>query len=310
MWYKIEEIEEKYGLTKLSIYALITQEPELRQYIKALEGVLQINDEGIEVLLKHTAKKEAEKNTVFPEEKKAEADKNETLVLKRDEIESINADTSVASDEDDLFSSPFNSNSFFEEDVTAEGASDESSVSDEDFFANVELDGNDMEKAESFMDADVSENVDLYEEVDDIDDYAEEHEEVEVEEVAAEEESDSSFADDLIFPEEPVSDVVSGMAAGIGVGMAEHSDDFYSESDGDDLTNAFLDNSKDDDVVSEITAATEEDYNMEGYVKALKEKLVVQNEQIRALSAYLDVSKKMLIQDEKIVNIIEGMYKK
>ena len=63
----------------------------------------------------------------------------------------------------------------------------------------------------------------------------------------------------------------------------------------------------DEDSVAEIVAASEDDFNMEGYVKALKEKMVIQNEQIRALSAYLDVSRKMLVQDEKIVNILEGM---
>ncbi len=61
--------------------------------------------------------------------------------------------------------------------------------------------------------------------------------------------------------------------------------------------------------VTEITAASVDDYTMSGYIKALKEKLIIQNEQIRAISNYLDVSKKLLIQDEKIVNIIEGMNK-
>ena len=42
-------------------------------------------------------------------------------------------------------------------------------------------------------------------------------------------------------------------------------------------------------------------------IKALKAKMIIQNEQIRALDAYLEVSLKLLVQDEKIVNILEGM---
>lgn len=295
MWYKIEEIEEKYGLSKLSIYALITQEPELRQYIKALEGVLQINEEGIEVLLKHTAKKEAEKNVVFPEEKADKSEGNETLVLKRDEIEEPSSQVEESSDDDDLFASPFNSNSFFEDESVDEAPKKEAVAEDEDFFANVELDEADMEQSESFMDADT------FDEVDDLEDYAEE--------AKSEEEEEASFADDLIFQEAPVEAAVpvdDFMTAPVAGAVG---DDFYSDADENDLTEAFLDN-KDEEEIDEITAATEDDFNMDGYVKALKEKLVVQNEQIRALSAYLEVSKKMLIQDEKVVNIIEGMYKK
>ena len=295
MWYKIEEIEEKYGLSKLSIYALITQEPELRQYIKAFEGVLQINEEGIEVLLKYTAKKEAEKNVVFPEEKVDKAEGNETLVFKRDEIKEPSSQVEESSDDDDLFASPFNSNSFFENERVDKAPEKEAVAENEDFFANIELDEVNMEQSESFMDADA------FDEVNDIEDYADEAKE--------EEEKTSSFADDLIFQEAPieaaipVDEFIAAPVAGV-VG-----DDFYSDADKNDLTEAFLDN-RDEEKIDEITVATEDDFNMDGYVKALKEKLVVQNEQIRALSAYLEVSKKMLIQDEKVVNIIEGMYKK
>ena len=295
MWYKIEEIEEKYGLSKLSIYALITQEPELRQYIKAFEGVLQINEEGIEVLLKYTAKKEAEKNVVFPEEKADKAEGNETLVFKRDEIKEPSSQVEESSDDDDLFASPFNSNSFFENERVDKAPEKEAVAENEDFFANIELDEVNMEQSESFMDADA------FDEVNDIEDYADEAKE--------EEEKTSSFADDLIFQEAPieaaipVDEFIAAPVAGV-VG-----DDFYSDADKNDLTEAFLDN-RDEEKIDEITVATEDDFNMDGYVKALKEKLVVQNEQIRALSAYLEVSKKMLIQDEKVVNIIEGMYKK
>ena len=63
------------------------------------------------------------------------------------------------------------------------------------------------------------------------------------------------------------------------------------------------------DIVTEISTATEDEYTMEGYIKSLKEKMIIQNEQIRALSTYLDVSRKLLIQDEKIVGILEGMYR-
>ena len=83
-------------------------------------------------------------------------------------------------------------------------------------------------------------------------------------------------------------------------------DDFFSDEPIDDSKFLNFENS----VVKEIKSATVDDYSMEGYIKALKEKLIIQNEQVRAISNYLEVTKRLLIQDEKIVNIIEGMNKK
>lgn len=302
MWYKIEEVEEKYGLSKLSIYALITREPELRKYIKALEGVLQINDEGIEVLLQHTSKKEDSASTLADVVAQSSSG-DQTLVMKRDDLEGKSEEikSDVASD-DDLFSDAFNTSSFFDDEPSVSATVNESvmenTVSDEDFFSNIELDGLESQESESFMDSD------LMEEIDDIEDDQEEA-------GIVEESGDSSFADDLIFPEESVEEamvppVVEGLA--VASVVADSHDDFYSDDESDEITNAFLEG--DEDSVAEIVAASEDDFNMEGYVKALKEKMVIQNEQIRALSAYLDVSRKMLVQDEKIVNIIEGMYKR
>ncbi len=302
MWYKIEEVEEKYGLSKLSIYALITREPELRKYIKALEGVLQINDEGIEVLLQHTSKKEDSASTLADVVAQSSSG-DQTLVMKRDDLEGKSEEikSDVASD-DDLFSDAFNTSSFFDDEPSVSATVNESvmenTVSDEDFFSNIELDGLESQESESFMDSD------LMEEIDDIEDDQEEA-------GIVEESGDSSFADDLIFPEESVEEamvppVVEGLA--VASAVADSHDDFYSDDESDEITNAFLEG--DEDSVAEIVAASEDDFNMEGYVKALKEKMVIQNEQIRALSAYLDVSRKMLVQDEKIVNIIEGMYKR
>lgn len=295
MWYKIEEIEKKHGLSKLSIYALITQESKLRRYIKALDGVLQINEEGIELLLKYIAKKEAEKNVIFSEEKADKAEFNETLVFnKKDEIKGSSFQVDRASD-DGLFDSSFNSNSFLEDENVDEVSEKEAIAVDEDFFASVELDEVDMVQSESFMDSDT------FNEVDGIENHTSEAKE--------DDEKTSSFTDDLVFQEvnTEVSDHVDEFITTPVIAAA--GDDFYNDKNKNDLTEVFLENN-DKEGISEIAAATEDDFNMEGYVKSLKETLVVQNEQIRALSSYLEASKKMLIQDEKLVNIIEGMYKK
>ena len=84
MWYKLDELEEKYGLNKLSVYKLITQEPELRQYFKSMEGVLQINEQGIGILLKHTSKEPTDKSP-------ATLADNNTIILKKEDMESRSA---------------------------------------------------------------------------------------------------------------------------------------------------------------------------------------------------------------------------
>ncbi len=147
MWYKLDELEEKYGLSKLSVYKLITQEPELRQYFKSLEGVLQINEEGIGILLKHTSR-EPEDNTPV-----TYADNN-TIILNKENIEAMEAAETVKpvtanveentskkhDDEDiDLFADAFNTKGSFFDDV--EDKADITNLEpEENFFSNIDLD--------------------------------------------------------------------------------------------------------------------------------------------------------------------------
>lgn len=289
MWYKLDELEEKYGLNKLSVYKLITQEPELRQYFKSMEGVLQINEQGIGILLKHTSKEPVDKAP-------ATLADNNTIILKKEDVESRSAvENNVVSevaeprnDEDtqkqtenkydddvDLFADAFNtSGSFFDVEDDKEVVS--SLEPEESFFSNVDID------------------------------YKEDEESIYEEEQKIELETD--FSEGLIFQDMVVSDDDMAETEEVNVSIYDDTapDDFFSDEPIDD--SKFL--NSDDSASKVITAATVDDYSMEGYVKALKEKLIIQNEQVRAISNYLEVSKRLLIQDEKIVNIIEGMNKK
>lgn len=297
MWYKIEEIEEKYGLTKFSIYALITQEPELRKYIKAMEGVLQINEQGIGVLLKHASKKAqnqdgatyADNNTIImkPERKEAAAAAPmQESVPAPAPAPAPQPEAKSSSADEDFFAGAFNTEgSFFDEDIVVESASPK-----EDFFSSMELDY--KEPADRDEDAGFAAAMAAA---------------VPAAVPAAAPVEESSFVDELIFADEPAPVVELEEEDEVNPAVYDDvpQDDFFT----DDVDDAgFLD--KEPEVVTEFAAPTEEEFTMEGYLKALKTKLVIQNEQIRALDAYLDVSRKLLIQDEKIVNILEGMSRK
>lgn len=270
MWYKIEEIETKYGLSKFSIYALITQEPELRKYIKALEGVLQINEQGISVLLKHATKKaEDEKPSSYAD--------NNTIIMHRDgpekTIQAPELKKEVEDEDNDLFGDAFNrSGSFFDDEPAKESTVD---APKEDFFSSLNFEA---EAQAPIVEAPVSTSP--------VEDFS---------------------ADDLIFQDSP--GVLDDLSEADEVNpevfddMA-HVDDFFSDYAVEE--EEYLSSP---DIVTEISTATEDEYTMEGYIKSLKEKMIIQNEQIRALSTYLDVSRKLLIQDEKIVGILEGMYR-
>lgn len=290
MWYKLDELEEKYGLNKLSVYKLITQEPELRQYFKSMEGVLQINEQGIGILLKHTSKEPVDKSP-------ATLADNNTIILKKEDMESHgtmenNVVTEIAESENDdvtqkpkvneydndidLFADAFNtSGSFFDVEDDKEVVS--SLEPEESFFSNVDLDYKEEEESN----------------------YEEEEQKIELE---------TDFSEGLIFQDAVVADDDMAEVEEVNVSIYDDTapDDFFSDEPIDD--SKFL--NSDVSASKVITAATVDDYSMEGYVKALKEKLIIQNEQVRAISNYLEVSKRLLIQDEKIVNIIEGMNKK
>ena len=290
MWYKLDELEEKYGLNKLSVYKLITQEPELRQYFKSMEGVLQINEQGIGILLKHTSKEPENKSP-------ATLADNNTIILKKEDMESSgtmenNVVTEIAEPENDdvkqkpkvkeydndidLFADAFNtSGSFFDVEDDKEVVS--SLEPEESFFSNVDLDYKEEEESN----------------------YENEEQKIELE---------TDFSEGLIFQDAVVAEDDMAEVEEVNISIYDDTapDDFFSDEPIDD--SKFL--NSDISASKVITAATVDDYSMEGYVKALKEKLVIQNEQIRAISNYLEVSKRLLIQDEKIVNIIEGMNKK
>lgn len=257
MWYKIEEIEAKYGLSKFSIYALITQEPELRKYIKAMEGVLQVSEDGISVLLKHASKKAEHDGPVTLAD-------NNTVVISRGDAKT-DQDEPEAKEPSDLFADAFNSdNGFFEASVAP--VVGESLIEEENFFSNLEFEDHSSQ--------------------------------------AAEEGDGSPSLDELVFPEELDSLDDEQDASEDVFDDTNHDDDFFSEQP--TVEDDYLSGS----VEAVINAPSDEEYTMEGYIKALKEKMVIQNEQIRALSGYLDVSKRMLVQEEKIVNIIEGLGKR
>lgn len=256
MWYKIEEIEAKYGLSKFSIYALITQEPELRKYIKAMEGVLQVSEDGISVLLKHASKKAEHDGPVTLAD-------NNTVVISRGDAKTDQEPE--PKEPTDLFADAFNSDDgFFEaSDAPVVG---ESLIEEENFFSNLEFEDHSPQGTEK--------------------------------------EDRTPSLDELVFPDEldslddeqdPSEDVFDD---------THHDDDFFSDQP--TVEDDYLSGSSE----TVINAPSDEEYSMEGYIKALKEKMVIQNEQIRALSGYLDVSKRMLVQEEKIVNIIEGLGKK
>ncbi len=290
MWYKLDELEEKYGLNKLSVYKLITQEPELRQYFKSMEGVLQINEQGIGILLKHTSKEPKDKTP-------ATLADNNTIILKKDNIEAketfenkgvsevvepkmeefAEKQTNKEYDEDiDLFADAFNtSGSFF--DVEDKNETVTSLEPEESFFSNIDIDYKEEEEST----------------------YDEEETKIELE---------TDFSEGLIFQDAVVAvdDMAEAEEVNVSIYDDTAPDDFFSDEPIDDSKFLNFENS----VVKEIKSANVDDYSMEGYVKALKEKLIIQNEQVRAISNYLEVSKRLLIQDEKIVNIIEGMNKK
>lgn len=201
MWHKMEDIEANHGISKFSIYAMITQEPELRKYIKALDGVLQIDDEGLKVLLK-AAKTEDKPKAV------------EEVVEIKEEVSEVKVTTTVESSED-----------FFEESPL---------MQELEFFSNVEVSEEDLVEG-GLQNSTVDKSMD----------YAEQ-------------------------------------------GAQEQA--LASEN-------------------KEIKLPNDEDINTPIYIKSLKEKLVIQNQQIRALNEYLEVSKKLLLQDEKIVHILEQLSK-
>lgn len=282
MWYKLDELEEKYGLNKLSVYKLITQEPELRQYFKSMEGVLQINEQGIGILLKHTSKE--------PEDKApATYADNNTIIIKKEHLDAMEenkveepkTEKKYHEDDDiDLFADAFNTKGSFFDDV--DDKEELSSLEpEENFFSNIEMEYR-------AIDEDVTD----YEDMSDTE---------------PENELSSDFTAGLIFPDEKkVDDLTESDEVNAAIYDDTENDDFFSDEQTDN--SGFLDSET--PVVKVITAASEDDYTMDGYIKALKEKLIIQNEQVRAISNYLDVSKRLLIQDEKIVNIIEGMNKK
>lgn len=291
MWYKLDELEEKYGLSKLSVYKLITQEPELRQYFKSMEGVLQINEQGIGILLKHTSKEPKDKtpatladnNTIILKKENIEAqeamDNKEVAAVPEPKMEELEEkQTSKEYDEDiDLFADAFNtSGSFF--DVEDEKETVSSLQPEESFFSNIDID------------------------------YKEEEEETTFEEEEPQIELETDFSEGLIFQDAvvPVDDMEETEEVNVSIYDDTAHDDFFSDKPIDDSKFLNFENS----VVKEIKSASVDDYTVEGYVKALKEKLIIQNEQVRSISNYLDVTRKLLIQDEKIVNIIEGMNKK
>ena len=229
MWYKIEDIEDKYNISKFSIYALITQEPELRQYIKALEGILQINDEGIELLLKHV-EKDGKKNTKLVENKEAVASKHvvteepfaamdkkrENLLDKvveseKEAVPVVEAAPVVAPKKEEIKEAPA---------VSLE----------EEFFTHTSL-----HREEDFFGETVEAN----------------------------------------GPLSPIEAIVEE-------GVPE------------------VDAVKEMSMIEDV-----EGINMPAYIKALKEKMIIQNEQIRAINSFLEVSKKLLLQDEKIIHILE-----
>ena len=278
MWYKIEEIEAKYGLTKFSIYALITQEPELRKHIKALEGVLQINEEGIGVLLKHASRKTDDSPPTYAD--------NNTIIFSRDKKEEAEAPVEQedkAGEEEDLFGSVFQSTgSFFDEKEESLSAND---AGHEEFFTSMGV------RADMAAAAAVAAAV------------PEAEAELEVPQGA-----DEFTAEDLVFQEAPEPQDDMGEADEVNPAVFDDiaaTDDFFS-----DYAQEEEDYLAEPETVTEFEAASDDEFTMEGYIKALKEKMIIQNEQIRALSAYLDVSRKMLLQDEKIVGILEGMYRK
>lgn len=275
MWYKIEEIEAKYGLTKFSIYALITQEPELRKHIKALEGVLQINEEGIGVLLKHASKKTDDSPPTYAD--------NNTIIFARDKKEEqIPAPVHEEEDEgDDLFGSVFQSTgSFFDEKEEPLPAKD---AEHEEFFTSMGVRA-DMAAAAAASEPEAAP------------------------EPAIPEGAEEFTAEDLVFQEAPEALDDMGEADEVNPAVFDDvaaEDDFFS-----DYAQEEEDYLAEPETVTEFEAASGDDFTMEGYIKALKEKMIIQNEQIRSLSVYLDVSRKMLLQDEKIVGILEGMYRK
>lgn len=290
MWYKLDELEEKYGLSKLSVYKLITQEPELRQYFKSMEGVLQINEQGIGILLKHTSKEPKDKtpatladnNTIILKREKMEtkeaADEKEVVIVAEPKMEELaEKQNKKEYDEDiDLFADAFNtSGSFF--DVEDEKVAVSSLEPEESFFSNVDIDYKEEEESS----------------------YDEEETKIELE---------TDFSEGLIFQDAvtPIDDMAETEEVNVSIYDDTAPDDFFSDEPIDDSKFLNFENS----VVKEIKSATVDDYSMEGYIKALKEKLIIQNEQVRAISNYLEVTKRLLIQDEKIVNIIEGMNKK
>ena len=232
MWYKIEDIEDKYNISKFSIYALITQEPELRQYIKALEGVLQINDEGIDLLLKHVEKDG--KNNKPVENKEAVATKNivteepfAAMVKKREDlIEKVveSEKEEIPVEEPVVVATPV-------VEPKKEEVEKAPAVSlEEEFFTHTSLD------------------------------------------------REEDFFGDTVDADAPLSPIEAIVEEGVP---------------------------EVDDVKEMSMIEDTEGINMPAYIKALKEKMIIQNEQIRAVNEFLEVSKKLLLQDEKIIHILE-----
>lgn len=226
MWYKIEDIEDKYNISKFSIYALITKEPELRQYIKALEGVLQINDKGLELLLKHVEKDEKEKNNKSVENKEVVDNKNivtkELLATMDEKRENLleKKEKSTIPDEEPVVKANK------EEDIKETAA-----ISlEEEFFTHTSLN-----REEDFFSETIDEDVHL----------------------------------------SPIEAIVEEE------GVPEEK------------------------AVEEISMLKCEGIDMPAYIKALKEKMIIQNEQVRSINEFLEVSKKLLLQDEKIIHILE-----
>lgn len=237
MWYKIEDIEDKYNISKFSIYALITKKPELRQCIKAIEGVLQINDKGIELLLKYIEKDE--KNNKMVENKKVLANKNifaeELFVVtdkKRENILEKVVLPKISKKEESIISGKVvkvepvmkaKEEKNIKEEVAAASL-------EEEFFTQTSLD-----REEVFFGDAVDEN----------------------------------------SPLSPIEAIVEEVALEV------------------------------DSVKKIPIIKNNEGIDMSAYIKALKEKMIIQNEQVRIINRFLEVSKKLLIQDEKIIRILE-----
>lgn len=298
MWYKVKEIEDKTGLSKAEIWEALTKDSNLRKKAKSMNGVLQVDESGVEGIIEFVQKK---KNNF-----KKSSDVQQEIMDAVGDVDSIYDDATIPTD-DDLDNFVYNKEipkaKMMESEILKEEKPFDNSffndISTENLFEEADdpvitEDDDDLSALLEDYEEDFEDNLVFEDEEKEIENFDPQNEEVSLNDEVRDVENgffdnDNAEFDNLFLDEAPKKPVAP-VAAHVPSAPAPVVDNFIDV---------------DDEEPSGISL--DEEANWSTYVKALKARMIVQNDQIRALNEYLETTKRVLLQDEKIVNILERL---